>query len=48
MLPQQILLTCYVPGLMGLKLMSMGSDVLVFTCTIADVGNTRMCVHDVS
>ena len=22
--------------------------VLVFTCTMADVGNTRMCVHDVS
>lgn len=36
------------PGLMGLKLMSMGSVVLVLTCTMAEVGNTRMCVHDVS
>ena len=33
---------------MGLKLMSMGSGVLVLTCTIAEVGNTRMCVQDVS
>ena len=37
-----------VPGFMGLKLMSMGSAVLVLTCTMAEVGNTRMCVHDVS
>lgn len=37
-----------VPGFMGLKLMSMGSDVLVLTCTMAEVGNTRMCVQDVS
>lgn len=28
--------------------MSMGSEVLVLTCTMAEVGNTRMCVHDVS
>lgn len=33
---------------MGLKLMSMGSVVLVLTCTMAEVGNTRMCVQDVS
>lgn len=37
-----------VPGFMGLKLMSMGSEVLVLTCTMAEVGNTRMCVQDVS
>lgn len=36
------------PGFMGLKLMSMGSVVLVLTCTMAEVGNTRMCVQDVS
>ena len=28
--------------------MSMGSVVLVLTCTMAEVGNTRMCVQDVS
>lgn len=28
--------------------MSMGSEVLVLTCTMADVGNTKMCVQDVS
>lgn len=28
--------------------MSIGSEVLVLTCTMADVGNTRMCVQDVS
>lgn len=33
---------------MGLKLMSMGSEVLVLTCTMAEVGNTKMCVQDVS
>lgn len=37
-----------IPGLMGLKLMSIGSEVLVLTCTMAEVGNTRMCVQDVS
>lgn len=37
-----------IPGFMGLKLMSMGSEVLVLTCTMAEVGNTRMCVQDVS
>lgn len=37
-----------IPGFMGLKLMSMGSVVLVLTCTMAEVGNTRMCVQDVS
>lgn len=37
-----------IPGFMGLKLMSMGSAVLVLTCTMAEVGNTRMCVQDVS
>lgn len=44
------LMTCFrnIPGLMGLKLMSMGSEVLVLTCTMAEVGNTRMCVQDVS
>lgn len=38
-----------IPGFIWLKVsMSRGSEVLVLTCTMADVGNTSMCVQDVS
>lgn len=47
-LPQRPPPPINLPGFMGLKLMSMGSVVLVLTCTMAEVGNTRMCVQDVS